>query len=42
MLNSAASSLVIDGTSKREVIGQSLAAEYGVIEGKAESLKDQL
>lgn len=42
MLNSAASSLVVDTTSKREVIGQSLAAEYGVIEGKAESLKDQL
>ena len=44
MLNSAASSLVSeqDDTSKREVIGQSLAAEYGVMEGKAESLKDQL
>ena len=45
MLNSAASALVNTEpavTFKRELIGRNLASEYGNMEGKTESLKEQL
>lgn len=45
MLNSAASALVNTEpalTVKRELIGRNLASEYGNMEGKTESLKEQL
>ena len=45
MLNSAATALVNiepTGTPKREAIGRNLAAQYGNMEGKTESVKEQL
>lgn len=45
MLNTAASALVNtepDGEVKKERLGQGLASEYGNMEGKTESLKEQL
>lgn len=45
MLNSAATALVNTeptGTPKRETIGRNLAAQYGNMEGKTESVKEQL